>query len=545
MYENKNVNTEVQNDEIMVNGEKLKKKFKLPNLKNKAAFKRGTYSVIITAVVLIGIIAFNVLISALSNRFMLVYDMTSDKVNTISDDNIKYIKEIDKPVKVIVCAKDNQYTNNMVYYAQEYGIYDNSGAYSAYYDQTVSLIDKYESYNDNIEVQFYDTQDASFSAITQKYSNEELHYGDIIVSCEINGSERYKIVGYKDIYELYEDDSMQMYYGYSSVSVAGNNIETALTSAIAYVTNANDTKVAFITGHSKEDLSENYRKLLETNNYIVDVIDDTIVNKISNEYDAIFIVGPTKDFIEDELNAISDFLDNGEKYNKGLVFVANAAAPNLPNIYGFLEEWGIEIGEGILFETDSSFHLSDMPTAIGTFPAGEDEILNGMSACITSNNLPVSAAFETDGDKKVTTLYSTSPSVVNAPVGTSDKWKGADDYETAAFSSIIQSQRTAYDTNNNLIKNNVIVFGSTDYIYSDFADYSQTSNKNMSFAVAERAVGAEDTGISFVTKTINEESFATSVTESASETIKWIFMIILPIACIVTGVVVYIRRRNA
>ena len=130
MDENKNVNTEVQNDEIMVNGEKLKKKFKLPKLKNKAAFKRGTYSVIITAVVLIGIIAFNVLISALSNRFMLVYDMTSDKVNTISDDNIKYIKEIDKPVKVIVCAKDNQYTNNMVYYAQEYGIYDNSGAYS-------------------------------------------------------------------------------------------------------------------------------------------------------------------------------------------------------------------------------------------------------------------------------------------------------------------------------------------------------------------------------------------------------------------------------
>ncbi len=524
---------------------KRKINFKLPDFKNKAVFKRGGYAIVITSVVLIGIVVFNILLSALSNRFMLVYDMTADKVNSISEDNIKFIKGIDKEVKVTVCAKQEEYSNYMSYYAQEYNVNDNSGAYADYYEQTMSLIEKYNNYNSKIKVEFNDTQDSSFSEILSKYSNEELRYGDIIVSCDFGGTERYKIVGYQDIYKLYEDTSMQQYYGYTTVAVEGNNIETALTSAIAYVVNDEQKKVAFLTGHSKEDLSASYRELLTTNNYIVEVIDDKIVNEISDEYDAIFLVAPNRDFIEDELNCIANYLDNGEKYGKGLVFVADATAPYLKNFYGFLEEWGIEVGDGVLFETDSNYHLEGKPTLMGTFPTGDDKIINGMNYCITSSNIPLNPIFNEEGDKKVTTFYTTSSSVVAAPKGTANSWKGAEEYEKGSFASIIQSQRATYDSNNNLIKNNVIALSSVDFISSELAEYQQTSNKNMSFAVAERAVGAEDTGISFVTKTITEQSFATSVTETAADTVKWIFMILLPIACIVTGIVVYIRRRNA
>ena len=75
---------------------KTKKKFALPkrkHIKNQFLFKRGAYSVAITAIVLVGIIILNVLVSALNNRFLLEYDMTSNKVNTISEDNIEYIKK--------------------------------------------------------------------------------------------------------------------------------------------------------------------------------------------------------------------------------------------------------------------------------------------------------------------------------------------------------------------------------------------------------------------------------------------------------------------
>lgn len=525
------------------------KNFKLPKfaksdkIKNQALFKRGTYSVIITAVVLVGIIVFNILLSVLSNRFMLEYDMTSDKVNTVTAENAKFIKEVDKQVTITMCAKaEDYYGGMMTYYAQNlYGITDD---YSDYYKQTVNLIERYNDYNNKIKVDFVDTQDSSFTEITAKYSKESLAYGDIIVSCKQGDNERYKIIGFEDIYEIATDDSYAA-YGYTFTTIEGNDIETALTSAVAYVTSSETKKVAFITGHSKDDYSASYRELLKTNNYEVDLLSETLLSKISNEYDAIFIVAPTVDFIESELSAIADFLDNSEKYGKGLVFVGDASAPYLPNFYGFLEEWGIEVGEGLLFETNSSNYMPDKPTVMGSYPASDDSITNGVSLCISGGNIVINPAFSEDGDTTVETLISTPGTVVNAPTGTSDTWSGAGEHLKSAFSTVIKSERTAYDSDNNLLKNTVIAFSSIDFIYSEYAETTTIGNKDIAFAAAERASGAEETGISFVTKVITNESFASSVTQSAVNTIYIIFMIALPVLCIAAGIYVYIRRKNS
>jgi len=525
------------------------KKFKLPNfakkdvIKNQALFKRGTYSVAITAIVLVGIIVFNVLLSALSDRFMLEYDMTSDKINTVTAENAKFIKEVDKEINVTMCAKaEDYYGEVMSYYAQNlYGVTEN---YSDYYKQTVKLMERYNDYNSKIKVKFVDTQDASFAEITSRYSKETLNYGDIIVSCKQGDNERYKIVRFKDIYNLVTDDSYAD-YGYTFTTIDGNNIETALTSAIAYVTSSDTKKIAFLTGHSKEDFSEAYRELLKTNNYEIDVIKDTLISKISSDYDALFIVAPTVDFIESELSAIADFLDNDEKYGKGLVFFGDASAPNLPNFYGFLEEWGIEVSQGILFETNSSNYIPEKPTVLGTYPVSEDKITNGVSICISGNNIVINPAFTEDGYKKVETIIATPNSVVNAPKGTSNSWKGADKYKKSVYSTVIKSERSAYDSGNNLIKNTVFAFSSIDFIYSEYAESTSVGNKDIAFAAAERASGAEETGISFVSKIISDESFASSVTQGASRTIDIIFMVVLPIVCIAAGIYVYIRRKNA
>ena len=58
-----------------------------------------------------------------------------------------------------------------------------------------------------------------------------------------------------------------------------------------------------------------------------------------------------------------------------------------------------------------------------------------------------------------------------------------------------------YNEDNEEIKNFVFAFSSIDFIYSDYAEMNQISNKDIAFAAAERACGAEDSGISFVAKT--------------------------------------------
>lgn len=538
MEENKNINPETQSEKVK--DTKTKKKAKL--LKNQALFKRGSYSVAITALVLAGIIILNVLLGALSDRFVLEFDISSQNINSISEENIEYIKSLNSNVDVIVCAdREGYYQEYMAYYAQQYGVSEN---YADYYKQTISLIDKYNSYNDKINIRYIDTQKTEFAEITKKYSNENLAYGDIIVVANTGNNERYKVIGYQDIYELTQDDTYAA-YGVTTTTVTGNNIETALTSAIAYVTSNAVKKVAFLVGHSKEDLTEDYRELLKTNNYEIDVIEDVLVNDISNEYDAVFIASPTIDFKETELDALSKFLDNDGKYNKGLLFFADATAPYLTNFYEFLEQWGIAVEEGVLFETNKSYHITDSPTTMISAVAGDNKITNGMQYSLTGFNVPFSIAFEEKDSMEVKTLFATSETVVNAPVGTSDDWKKADDYKKSSFPTVIQSQKISYDEDNNLLKSSVYAFSSHQFIYSEFNEYADVANKNITLAAAESAVRAEDTGISFVAKKISNESFADSVTESATAVVRIIFMILIPLAAVAIGLYVYIKRRNA
>lgn len=523
--------------------EKKPKKEKRPKkLKNQALLRKGGFSVAITAAVLAGIIILNVLVSALSNRFVLEFDMTAEKVNSISEENIEYLKNLDTEVDIIFCATAEDYVGGyMKYYAQNYSVTDDA---TDYYKQTINLLDKYPAYNDKINLRYVDTQASEFTEIASEYSNENLSYGDIIVSCTKDGTERYKVIGFNDIYKL-DEDSTYASYGYTTNTVSGNNIETAVTSAIAYVTSNKTKKAALVTGHSKDDYTETYQTLLKDNNYEITEISDSIIGSISDEYDAVIIATPTTDFLGSEIDAISEFLDNDGKLGKGLIFFADASAPYLTNFYDFLEQWGIAVGEGILFETNSQNYMPDDPMTMGTYPSSSDDITNGMNLCITGYNVPMTAAYETEGLITVTSLMSTPESVVAAPVGTATDWTGADNYTKQSYSSVIQAEMSDYDDDNNEISSYVFAFSSSEFIYSSYNEQSSVSNKNITLAAAERAVGAEDTGISFISKTITNESYSDSITDYSAGVMRILFMFILPIASVVIGIYIFIRRKNA
>lgn len=550
MDENKNLTPETaENTETAVNPNenkpKAEKKAKRPKkLKNQAILRKGGFSIAITAAVLAGIIVLNVLVSALSKRFVLEYDMTPQKENSMSDENIEYLKGLDTEVEIIVCATPDDYEGGyMGYYAKS--LYNVSEDATDYYKQTIKLLDKYPVYNDKITLRYVDTQGTEFTEISTKYSKEKLYYGDIIVSCTKNGSERYKVIGYEDIYYLSQDTTYSA-YGYTMNTVDGNNVETVVTSAIAYVTSDKTKKVAVIKGHSRTDYTEDYVTLLKENNYEVTELTEGMVGSISNEYDAVVIAAPNTDFLGSELDALSEFLENDGKLGKGLIFFADAAAPYLPNLSDFLEQWGIAVGEGILFETNSQNYMPDDPTTMGTYPTdSENDITKGMQLCITGYNVPITEAYDAEGLITVTSLMSTPESVVAAPVGTDAAWTGADDYTKMSYSSVIQSEMMNYDENNNEISSYVFAFSSVEFIKSDYNEQSSVANKNITLAAAERAVGAENTGVSFVSKTIADESYSDSVTDASLRTVRIVFMFVLPIACIALGIYIFIRRKNA
>jgi len=557
MSEEKKLNNEVEIEEEdfdtaeAVKREKKAKKEKAPKakkerkpkkLKNQAFLKKGSYSLAITAAVIIGAVIINVLTAALADRFVLEFDMSKNKDNSISEENIDYIKGIEDEVKVVICADEDGFVNNMGYYAQQYhGVYDDNAV--SYYEQTATLIDNYANYNKKVKVEYVDPYSSEFSAIKSSYKTASLGYGDIIVSSGEGEKEKYKIIGFKDIYNLYEDQSYAS-YGMSFYTVSGNNIETALTSGISYVLTDEIKKVAVIAGHSSEQYYSTYATLLTNNNYDVTVLEDKIITKISDEFDTVAIVAPSTDFSGAELDAISEFLDNNGKLNKGLIVVADASNAYLTNLYDFLSQWGIVLEDGVVYETYDQYHAVEDNTTFISASTGKDDMLTDMQGFVTGNNVPMYSAFESQGGITVTPLTASSETTVVAPKGSSSGWAGADKVEAKSYNGALLSTKSTYNSDNELIASKVAVFSSTHFVVP-LEEYAGASNQALTLAVTERATGADDSGIVFTSKYIENESFASEVTEGSAKTMRLIFMWIIPLLTIALSIFIFIRRKNA
>lgn len=516
-------------------------------LKNELLFKKGSFSMIITACVLVAVILVNWLVGALSDRFDLKFDMTATKNNTMTKENVEYIKNIKNDVSITVCAGESDYATAMPSFAAQYFQVSDSNS-TSYYEQTVNLIKKYADYSKKIDLKFMDTQTTEFAEIAAKYPTDNISFGDILVTSVVTGKdgtkvERHKVITYDKIYNLV-DETGYAAMGYGGYTIGGNNIETQLTSAISFVLSAETKKVALLTGHATHNYSESYRELLEANNYEVTIINDKIINEISDEYDVLALVAPNIDFVGSELDVISAFLDNNGKLRKGLIYFADATVPALENLNAFLLEWGIEIGDAILYEADSRLQIENNPFDITIYP-GEDEITKNMGGCITGFNVPVLAAEPSGNDISVTELMLSSKTVVQAPRGSSAGWKDYTEKDFGQYAGVIQAEKLDYDSDNNEITSYIMAFSSVEFIYSDWANYSSLSNKNIALAATDRAADVGATGISFYAKTITTESYADTVKASDVAVVRWIFVIILPLAAIITGIVIFIRRKNA
>lgn len=522
--------------------------FKSDKIKNELLFKRGSYSLVITAVVLVGLIVFNLLVGALADRFHLEFDMTGNQKNSISQENIDYIKAITDDVNVTVIGSEENFAEYVAYYAQNnYNVTISSSSDYEYFKQTLTLISKYGEYSDKLNIKFVDPQSTEYAAIASSYSSYSFVFGDIIVESSASGNKRTKILSFNDIYATTEDSSYAAYGYPSTYKLAANKLERALTGAIAYVTSADTKKVAVLSGHSTNSYTSAYINLLTSNNYDITEIPDKLIAEISNDYDAIIISAPTIDFIGSELDVISEFLDNGGKLGKGLLFFADAASPYLPNLYDFLEQWGISVGEGIVFETYSRNIFGDIPTTLGTFPVQfkDDDITTSLTAAITNYNVPMNVCEASTTKRKATALMQTLESTVVAPVGVAADWAEYSEDDMKQYDTVIQSVETNRDVDNNPLTSYVMAFSSVEYVQSTWASYSDLCNQDIVMAATDRAVHVGNTSITFTSKVIENESFASSVTAGGSKIVNIVFMFVIPIAIVVIGIVVFVRRRNA
>lgn len=526
-------------------------------IRNKAALKHGALATLFTALFIVAAIVINILATALAERFPLDIDLSAEKINTISDENREYLNKLTREVSIIVCAPEEAFINGMMNYVAQayYNTVDptvtSTNSQGKYFPQTLKLLSDYPKYNDKIKLSFADPQEPSFADISSRFLNVEIKYGDILVESNFvrdgQNVHRYKVLSFEDLFERQDPTGGYAAIGYGSYQISGSKVETAVTSAIYTVTSDKTTKVGLITAHTAQDNTETLRSTMESNNYEFTKINDLISNEIPSELDLIILAAPNSDFSVQELDRIEKFLSNNGERGKAMMFFASPASPPLPNLYDFLEEWGIIITEGTVYETNPNNYLG-VPTTIGLSNSKTDytKAANNLTGVfyVSSGTVPMSIGFEFQGNRTTTQLMATSNSVVVQPKGAGEDWKPDDNVQTTQYDAAILSKDTINKPDFSQVSSYLVAFASTDLINSNWTQYSTVANLEIVLATANSITGRADSEIAFVTKSITTESFADRITKTNVIVVTVIFLLVVPITIIVLAVVVWIRRKN-
>lgn len=226
--------------------------------KNHIAFQGGTYSLIISAVVLALMIVINILVSALPST-LTQYDISAAQLYSITSNT-----------KVVVNALEKDVT---IYWIVQ----------SGEEDQIIeNLLDKYESLSDHITVEKKNPD--IYPTFAEQYTDETVQNNSLVVEC----GDKYRFIGYDDIY-LYETDM----YSYSyNASFDG---EGAITSAIDYVVSEELPQVYVLEGHGEAELPSVFSEQVEKENMELTTFSLLTVDEIPEEADCVLIYSPSSD----------------------------------------------------------------------------------------------------------------------------------------------------------------------------------------------------------------------------------------------------------
>ncbi len=530
-----------------IEAEKASAKTKRKKFINKAKMRYGTYALAISAIVIAAAVAVNVLFGVLAKRVNLDLDISLKGENTLTQENIDFLKTIDIPVTLTVCSSREMYVSYLdAYIGSSFGVSE-SGA--DYYEQTLRFLDLYDVYSDNITVKYIDLQDPSAAEVISDYSNYGLKYGDIIVSAThtVNGEENVRdtVVAYDDLYHLTSDPYSQ-YYGYASYVIGGNYFERAVSGAINKVIATETVKVGVFETHCTPSATEYFTGMLTLNNYELEGISDSIISEISDEYSMLIISSPTEDFTVSELEAIDTWLYNNGERGRGVLFFANISSPELPNLYAYLEEWGIAVERGVMFDTNSQTRLpSDPKTMLYKATTDSNEIVDAVKGSTTTYILgtavPISTTFETDRNRDTYVPITTySETVAAAPLDSSVSWEPSDSDTLEQRAGVIVSCEEEY-INSESKRSYVVAFASDSFVSQSIVEYySSADNIYAAINTANLVTGVEDSGFTFAMKELESETY--TVTESAAKAMRVIFQWVIPVLLIVCGIFVFVRR---
>lgn len=483
-------------------------------------FRHGTTATVMTVVFVAGVVLVNVIVSLVLDRFPVSVDLTTDKIFQLTDESIEYVEELDQEVSIMVCSDEDSLRNA-------------TAGGNAIGNQAVEIMNNYTKYNDNIQVEYVDLLENP--SIARDYAE----YGDIDeYSVIVSSDKRTRVISINDFIDATTNSQTQE-------TTYRSQAEQVMTSAIMYVTDDEVTTVSVLTGHSELGC-EGFTSLLTDNNF--EVTEQNIATEdINPDAKLAVIYAPTTDYSAEELQKLDTFLDNDGDFSKNLVYIASAQQPDLPNLESFLEEWGIAVNDSLIVETDGTNIYSS--TGVGllfgseygeTDPDYTEGLRQPDLPFLAYQVRPVSALFDASGNRTTSVLLQSRDTSVAVPLDATSENFDMDTAEQQSYGIAVMGQRTRYD-GTTPYTSSVVVFGSPDLFNEQFISNAQYNNNEYTVNLMNTLCGKEN-NVNISSVSFDAEQL--TVNASQAMVLMVVFRYILPVAMVVCGVVVWLRRRN-
>ena len=465
-------------------------------MKNRNAFRGGSYSLTISVVVLAILIVVNIFASALPTT-VTKYDISASKLYSITSNT-----------KVVVNALEQDVT---IYWVVQ------SGQEDAVVE---NLLGKYDSLSDHIQV--VKKNPDVYPAFAEQYTDETVQNNSLIVEC----GDRSRFIGYDDIYVQEAD-----IYSYSyNTSFDG---EGAITSAIDYVVSEELPQVYILEGHGEAGIPASFQEQIEKENMETNTLSLLTVDAIPEDADCVMIYAPESDISQEEKDLLADYAADG-----GKLFVAAGPVQDgiLENLYGLLADYGVEANEGIVVEGDREHYSFQGPVSL--LPDMNSDTIT--DSLIEENYYPIMpislglTVTENSGSGAVTELLATSYAAYSKPAGYSMTGYEKEDGDIDGPFALAVSIDTAGD-------GEIVWFTSSHFLEDMYNATSSGANANLGMNALSSLIG-ETEAMAIRSKSLNYNYL--TISESTASLLKAAMTGVFPLLYLGIGIWVVLRRRR-
>ena len=461
---------------------------------NKKTLHRGTYATVLTVVVLAVVILVNLVIKALPSKWT-EYDISTSSLFTLSDTSKELLHELNSDVTAYYLAQSGQEDANIT-----------------------RLLDRYADESSHFSWQQRDP--VLYPTFAQQYDNAS--NGAVVLTCGDN----YRVVGYNDMYQM----DIEAYYS-SGTQEYTFEAENALTSALAQVSRTTAYQMYQLTGHGELALASDFTDTLTNAGVTVTELNLTTAGSIPADADSLLINAPLADLTEAEAKTISDYVANG-----GKLLAVTDFTTDTPRLDAILESCGMTRQAGLLIETDADHYPYGYPQTYLLPTVKSNEITAGVGSKMMVYT-PIAQGIVTheDGDYTFNSLLSTSDSAYSMEnYATAETAQKADTDPEGSFDVAVAAEDTITGTR-------VVWVNCPNFLQDSINQSVSGGNAQLLGSIVNWFDGEQTTAV------ISGKSMsATSLTVSNTVIVVLglLFTIVLPIVCLVAGLVICVIRRR-